>query len=163
MDKALLNAEEEFSCHELLPRGAALTRHSLVPLPYGRYTPPAPCSTCLDEGRKLDGLEGLRPPAVDLYAGGGGLLYGVNRHFDAQHAVETDGAACATLRANFPGLHVHHTTVEEYRRGSRSPAPGRVALLVAGPPWYVDSEEELTAARALLGPITSAALVRDRT
>lgn len=135
MCKAVINEEGGFVCRELLPRSSALSRRSLIPLPNGSYAVPRPCTACLDERRKFDGLDGLRPPAIDLYAGGGGLLYGVGRHFDVQHAVETEAAACATLRANFPRLRVHHTTVDAYSRGGGSPGPGSIALLVAGPPW----------------------------
>ncbi|BEJ01033.1 hypothetical protein CcaverHIS631_0508900 [Cutaneotrichosporon cavernicola] len=70
---------------------------------------------------------------VDLYAGGGGLLFGVNQHFDVQHAVELDAAACATLRQNFPTLKVSHCAVGNFQQRRRL-RPGSVALLVAGPP-----------------------------
>ncbi|BEJ16276.1 hypothetical protein CspHIS471_0508810 [Cutaneotrichosporon sp. HIS471] len=103
---------------------------------------PTTCDSCLSLQRARDkaqynpvqdDLDGLRLPAVDLYAGGGGLLFGVNQHFDVQHAVEIDAAACATLRQNFPTLKVSHCAVSDFAQKRRL-RPGNVALLVAGPP-----------------------------
>lgn len=127
-----------FTCRELLPRGTARSRKSILPLPHRDYVAPSPCQQCTAEQAGV--LDGLRPPAVDLYAGAGGFLSGVARHFDVRHAVEMDATACATLRANFPNVRVHYSKVDEYSRGrGRQPpaAVGSVGLLVAGPPWYV--------------------------
>jgi hypothetical protein len=127
--KAPVNGPSGFQCRKLLPRGATRPS-SLIPLPHGTYRLPTYRAA-------EDDLGGLRPPAIDLYAGGGGLLYGVNQHFDVQHAVETAAPACHTLRANFTAK-VHRCSVHDFTRGRsrhRRPAPGSVALLVAGPPW----------------------------
>lgn len=137
--KGVLNSptphEDNWTCREVLPRWAEKSRKSLVPLPREGIRPPAPCDKCLREQQDIDALDALRPHAVDLYAGGGGLLYGIDQHFDVRHAVEADFSACTTLRANFAELKVHYCTVEEYANGSSQPQPGSVGLLVAGPPW----------------------------
>lgn len=127
---ASIRKAEGFSCRKLLPRGTAPDWGSLVDLPHGGYRVP-------NSSAGHDHLHGPRPPAVDLYAGGGGLLYGVHQHFEVQHAVEMEPPACATLRDNFPQLKVHQCAVNHFTSGPSRPAPGSVALLVAGPPWFV--------------------------
>ncbi|GMK55477.1 hypothetical protein CspeluHIS016_0205330 [Cutaneotrichosporon spelunceum] len=118
-----------FTYLKLLPRHADHHPHSLVPLPHAQYPLPNPNPA---EDRSLSVL---RPPAVDLYAGGDGMLFGVNQHFHVQHAVERDDAAHATFRDNFPAVNIHHCTVGDFTQSpSRRPEPGSVALLVAGPP-----------------------------
>lgn len=80
----------------------------------------------------------LRLPSVDLYAGGGGSLLGTSKHFDVQHAIDTDPVCCATLQQNreryFPSLKVHQMPVAQLER-IQTLRRGRIALLVAGPPW----------------------------
>lgn len=80
-----------------------------------------------------------RPTVVSTFAGGGGSSRGYHEAgFDERLAVEWDENACATLRANFPGVPVYHgdiaaLSVEEALRLARL-APGELDIFDGSPP-----------------------------
>lgn len=95
--------------------------------------PRGPCACILAEARRTTALKALRPPAVDLYAGGGGSALGLSEQFELKLAVDTEDSCVQTLRANFPRTEVLQREVSSLTAED----VGDVALLVAGPPWYV--------------------------
>ncbi|KAL7424692.1 hypothetical protein Q5752_000376 [Cryptotrichosporon argae] len=78
----------------------------------------------------------VRPPSADLYSGGGGSVCGASGHFDVKHAVEADLTCCKTLMANFSRTAVRGNAIAEYtaRRIAAKDEPGKLALMIAGPP-----------------------------
>ncbi|EKD04053.1 cytosine-specific methyltransferase [Trichosporon asahii var. asahii CBS 8904] len=99
---------------------------AIIPL----QRPKGPCECIFAEARRTTALKELRPPAVGLYAGGGGSALGLSEHFELKLAVDTEDSCVQTLRANFPATRVLQREV-----GSLTAADiGEVSLLVAGPP-----------------------------
>lgn len=122
-----------FKIDRRLPGGAREHINSLVRL----QRAPKPCPACYNDTTKRhdEEFEKLRLPAGELYAGGGGSVFGTNKHFGVRFAVDQDRVACRTLKDNFPDMKVYHRNVAGFHSSSRAPAPGDIALLVAGPPW----------------------------
>jgi DNA (cytosine-5)-methyltransferase 1 len=79
------------------------------------------------------------PAAISLFAGAGGLDLGVEQAgYSIRVAVEYDGDACSSLRANFPGTTVLQGDIRRIEttdllRAARL-RPGTAELLVGGPP-----------------------------
>ena len=67
---------------------------------------------------------------VSLYSGGGGMDEGLRQAgFKTALAVETDPAACATLKQNHPGTEVLQSTVQDAQS-----TIGRADMVIGGPP-----------------------------
>lgn len=89
-----------------------------------------------------------RPPmhaqrlrTMDVFAGCGGLMEGLQQSGLCEHAwaVEADAAACTAYRANFPGGAVYNETCDAFltramRGDADVPRPGEVDAIVGGPP-----------------------------
>lgn len=89
-------------------------------------------------GREQVGREDLRPTAVDLFAGAGGLGHGFrSAGWRVALAVERDANAAQTYRANHPGTPVIEQDVSTLTSGevlALCPGLGEPHAILAGPP-----------------------------
>ena len=61
-----------------------------------------------------------KPTSLDNFAGAGGMSLGNEREgFHSTHMVDSNTAACSTLRANFPDSIIHQCRVEDLMKGCR--------------------------------------------
>jgi len=82
-------------------------------------------------------LNDLRPTAIDLFAGAGGLGLGfMLGGFDVPLSVEIDQWACDTLRYNHPKMGVLQADIRDYQDSAsiKQICPQRPDVIIGGPP-----------------------------